>query len=112
MKENNDDYIFNDNKKIFEEISLIQNHEKKMEKLIENSQSIAKRIKQMNQEISSDLQFQNKLINEIGITVAKNDLELKKNTSKIDEVLLKTSTFSLIVSAIIQIIVIIFLILL
>ncbi len=96
----------------FDDISILDEHEEKMDKMVENSYSIAKQIKQMSQEISSDLKFQNKLISEIGLTVTKTDNELKKNNSKIEDILLKTSSCTLIVSAIIQIIVIIFLMLL
>ena len=115
MKENNNyDYSpYDYNKSVInDETELLNRHEKKVEKYIENSQSIVKQIKQMSQEITSDLQFQNKLINEIGLTVSKTDSELKKNNSKIDDILLRTSTFSLIVSAVIQVIVILFLVLL
>ncbi len=113
MKENNDYYTDYDKDKLnSDETTFLNKHEKKMDKMIENSQNIVKQIKQMNQEISSDLQFQNKLISEIGLTVSKTDSELKKNNSKIDEILLRTSTCSLIVSIIIQVFVIIFLILL
>ena len=114
MKENNKDYYtyYNNNNLITDETDFLNNHEEKMDKIIENSQNIVKQIKQMSQEISSDLQFQNKLINEIGLTVSKTDSELKKNNSKIDDILLKTSTCTLIISAIIQVIVIIFLVLL
>ena len=55
----------------------------------------------MSDEISEDLKFQNKLISDISETVNKTDFQMKKNTSKIEEVLLKTSTCSLIVSAIV-----------
>ena len=113
MKENNDYYTDYDKDKLnSDETTFLNKHEKKMDKMIENSQNIVKQIKQMNQEISSDLQFQNKLISEIGLTLFKKDSELKKNNSKIDEILLRTSTCSLIVSIIIQVFVIIFLILL
>ena len=113
MKEKNEDYSFYDNIKVInDETTFLNNHEKKMDKIIENSHNIVKQIKQMGQEISSDLQFQNKLINEIGLTVSKTDSKLKKNNSKIDEILFRTSTCSLIVSIIIQVCVIIFLILL
>ena len=100
------------NNSTIEESNLLNMHEEKMGKMLENSQNIIKRIKQMSQEISNDLKFQNKLINEIGTTVNNADIELKKNNSKIEQILLKTTTCSLIVSAIIQVIVIIFLILL
>ena len=93
----------------YDETSLLNVHEKKMDKMIENSQNITKQIKQMSQELSSDLKYQNKLISEIGLTVSKTDNELKNNNSKIDDILLKISSFSLIVSAVIQVIVIIFL---
>jgi predicted PurR-regulated permease PerM len=92
--------------------AIYNTHEEKMMKMLENSQNIVKQIKQMSKEISNDLKFQNKLINDIGVTVNKTDLDLKKNTSKIEQILLKTSTCSLITSAIIQVIVIIFIILL
>ena len=112
MKENNDYYSLYDNNINNDETTFLNKHEEKMDRMVENSQSIVKQIKQMNKEIYSDLQFQNKLINEIGLTVSKTDSQLKKNNSKIDDILLKTSTCSLIVSAIIQVLVIIFLILL
>ena len=91
--------------------NILEEHEQKMGKMLDDSHNIVKQIKQMSQEISNDLKLQNKLINEIGETVNKTDFELKKNTSKIEQILLKTSTCSLIFSAIIQIIVIVFLIL-
>ena len=113
MKESDYEYSpFNTNKLNFDEETFLNNHEEKMDKMVENSHNIVKQIKQMNQEISKDLQFQNKLINEIGLTISKTDDQLKKNSSKIDDILLKTSTCTLIISAIIQVIVIIFLILL
>ena len=113
MKEKDYDYSpFNNNNFQINEEMLLKKHEEKTEKLVEESNNIVKQIKQMSQEISSDLQFQNKLINEIGLTVSKTDSQLKKNNSKIDDILLKTSTCTLIISAIIQVIVIIFLVLL
>ena len=113
MKEKDYDYSpFNNNNFKINEEMLLKKHEEKAEKLVEESNNIVKQIKQMSQEISSDLQFQNKLINEIGLTVSKTDSQLKKNNSKIDDILLKTSTCTLIISAIIQVIVIIFLVLL
>jgi hypothetical protein len=116
MKENDkDDSTFDineTNKSAMSEPNILNIHEEKVGKMLENSHNIVKQIKQMSQEISSDLQFQNKLINEIGLTVSKTDSQLKKNNSKIDDILLKTSTCTLIISAIIQVIVIIFLVLL
>ena len=116
MKENDKDdstYDLNEgNKSAISEPNVLNLHEEKVGKMLENSHNIVKQIKLMSQEISKDLKFQNKLIYEIGQTVNKTDNELKKNTSKIEQILLKTSTCSLIVSAIIQVIVIVFLILL
>ena len=115
MKENDkDDSTFDineTNKSAMSEPNILNIHEEKVGKMLENSHNIVKQIKQMSQEISNDLKFQNKLIYEIGQTVDKTDTELKKNTSKVEQILLKTSTCSLIVSAIIQVIVIVFLIL-
>ena len=116
MKENDkDDSTFDineTNKSAMSEPNILNIHEEKVGKMLENSHNIVKQIKQMSQEISNDLKFQNKLIYEIGQTVDKTDTQLKKNTSKVEQILLKTSTCSLIVSAIIQVIVIVFLILL
>ena len=95
-----------------DEKSLLNSHDEKMESMIENSHSIIKKIKQMSKEITSDLQSQNKIINDIGITMSRTDLQLKKNNSKIDDILVKTSMCSLITLAIIQVIAIIILILL
>ena len=100
------------NKSTYSESNIINKHEKKMSDMLENSHNIVKQIKKMSDEISEDLKFQNKLISDISETVNKTDFQMKKNTSKIEEVLLKTSTCSLIVSAIIQVMVIVFLILL
>ncbi len=99
------------NKSTVVDSNIINTHEEKIGKMLDKSQSIVKQIKLLSQEISKDLKSQNKLINEIGLTVNKTDEELKKNTSKIEQILLKTSTCSLIISAIIQVFVIIFLIL-
>ena len=108
MKENDKDdstYDLNEgNKSAISEPNVLNIHEEKVGKMLENSHNIVKQIKLMSQEISKDLKFQNKLIYEIGQTVNKTDNELKKNTSKIEQILLKTSTCSLIVSAIIQVI--------
>ena len=103
---------FDTNKSTVLESNIINTHEAKIGEMLDKSQSIVKQIKILSQEISNDLKSQNKLINEIGLTVNKTDDELKKNTSKIEQILLKTSTCSLIISAIIQVFVIIFLILL
>ena len=104
--------VSENNKSAISESNIINKHEKKMSDMLENSHNIVKQIKLMSQEISKDLKFQNKLISDISETVNKTDFQMKKNTSKIEEVLLKTSTCSLIVSAIIQVMVIVFLILL
>ena len=116
MKENTfDDSTLDNietNKSTIIESNIINSHEEKIGKMLDKSQSIVKQIKILSQEISNDLKSQNKLINEIGLTVNKTDEELKKNTSKIEQILLKTSSCSLIISAIIQVFVIIFLILL
>ena len=100
------------NKSTYSESNIINTHEKKMSDMLDNSHKIITQIKKMSEEISDDLKSQNKLIVEIGETVNKTEFQMKKNTSKIEEVLLKTSTCSLIVSAIIQVMVIVFLILL
>ena len=112
MKENTfDDSTLDNieiNKSTVVESNIINSHEENMGKMLDKSQSIVTQIKKLSQEISKDLKSQNKLINEIGLTVNKTDEELKKNTSKIEQILLKTSTCSFIISAIIQVFVIIF----
>ena len=84
-------------------------HDKNMNKMIETSHSIVKKIKEMSKDISSDLKSQNKILNEIGLSLSRTNSHLKKNNSKIDEFLSKTSNFSLVMLAIIQIIAIVFL---
>ena len=109
MKENSS---FDNSQYNLGESSILKVHEENMDSMIENSHSIVKKIKEIGKEISSDLQSQNKILNDIGVTMLRTDSQLKKNNSKIDDILTKTSTCSLIMLAILQIIAIIFLILL
>ena len=90
--------------------SIFNIHDAKMDSMLENSQAIIKKIKEMSKEIKSDLQSQNKYLHEIGISLSKTDLQLRKNNSKIDEFLSRRSTCSLIFLTIAQIIAIICLI--
>ena len=94
------------------EDSILKSHEEKMNTMIDSSNAIVKKIKEMSKEINADLQSQNQILDEIGITMSQTNLQLKKNNSKIDDILVKTSTCTLIFLAFIQIIAIIFLILL
>ena len=101
-----------ENNLTLDENSIFNIHEQKMEDMIDRSHSIVKKIKKMSEEINSDLQFQNKIINDIGIIMSKTDNQLNKNNSKIEDILGKTSSCSLIILAFIQVMAIIFLILL
>ena len=108
MKE--DDSSFNNSDD--EKLNLKEHeHDKNMNKMIETSHSIVKKIKEMSKDISSDLKSQNKMLNEIGLSLSRTNSQLIKNTSKIDEMSIKTSTCSLAILAIFQIIIIVFLIL-
>ena len=95
-----------------EENNTLKSQEEKMNLIIDKSSSIVKKIKEMGKEISADLQSQNKILDEIGLTMSRTNSQLKKNNSKIDDVLVKTSTCTLITLAVIQIIFIVILILL
>ena len=97
----------NNDEKIFLKV-----HDEKMNSMIDNSYSVIKKIKEMGKEISSDLNSQNKILENIGLSLSRTTTQLKKNTSKIDEILAKTSTCTLIMLTIVQIIAIVFLILL
>ena len=94
------------------ERSKLKNHEENMNIIIDKSQEFIEKIEKMSKEISSDLQTQNKILNDLGEKMSKTNSHLKKNTSKINDLLNKTSNCTLIMLATIQIIAIIFLILL
>ena len=64
----------------------------------------------MNKEISSEIQTHNVLISKLDNNMNIANEDLKKNSSKIEEILKKTSSYTLIIAMIIQVIVIIFLI--
>ena len=97
----------NNDEKIF-----LKGHDEKMNSMIDNSYSVIKKIKEMGKEISSELNSQNKLLENIGLSLSRTTTQLKKDTSKIDEILAKTSTCTLVMLSIAQIIAIVFLILL
>ena len=82
MKENTfDDSTLDNieiNKSTVVESNIINSHEENMGKMLDKSQSIVTQIKKLSQEISKDLKSQNKLINEIGLTVNKTDEELSE----------------------------------
>ena len=110
MKE--DDSSFNNSDDEKEKLNLKEyEHDKNMNKMIETSHSIVKKIKEMSKDISSDLKSQNKILNEIGLSLSRTNSQLIKNTAKIDEMSIKTSTCSLVMLAIFQIIIIVFLVL-
>ena len=112
MKE--DDSSFNNSDDEKEKLNLKEpehEHDKNMNKMIETSHSIVKKIKEMSKDISSDLKSQNKILNEIGLSLSRTNSQLIKNTAKIDEMSIKISTCSLVMLAIFQIIIIVFLVL-
>ena len=88
---------------------MLDKHQTKMDNLIDESHGIVKRLKEMGKEIDSDLKAQNLIINNIGETMIRTDTAIKKNNSKIDEIINKTSSCTLIASIVIQILIIIFL---
>ena len=111
-KDENSSFDININQSNNDDKLFIKGHEEKMNSMIENSYSVIKKIKEMGKEISSDLNSQNKILENIGLSLSRTTTQLKKNTSKIDEILAKTSTCSLIMLTIVQIIAIVLLILL
>ena len=112
MKETDENSFLNNKQYTNEDNNFLNNTlDDRMETMLENSQSIIKKIKAMSKEINSDLQSQNKFINELGMTLSRTNSQLKKNNSKLDEFLNRTSTCSLIGLTIIQVIAVIVLIL-
>ena len=112
MKEKDENSSFDNKQSNNDENLFLKRHEEKMNSMIDNSYSVIKKIKEMGKEISSDLKSQNKLLGDIGLSLSRTTSQLKKNTSKIDEILSRTSTCSLIMLSIAQIIAIVLLILL
>ena len=111
-KDENSSFDININQSNNDDKLFIKGHEEKMNSMIDNSYAVIKKLKEMGKEISSDLNSQNKILENIGLSLSRTTTQLKKNTSKIDEILAKTSTCTLIMLTIVQIIAIVFLILL
>jgi cell division septum initiation protein DivIVA len=93
-----------------EVLKFIEEHEKKSNNMIDEGHDLIKKIKEMNKEISSEIQTHNVLISKLDNNMNIANEDLKKNSSKIEEILKKTSSYTLIIAMIIQVIVIIFLI--
>ena len=93
-----------------EVLKFIEEHEKKSNNMIDEGHDLIKKIKEMNKEISSEIQTHNVLISKLDNNMNIENEDLKKNSSKIEEILKKTSSYTLIIAMIIQVIVIIFLI--
>ena len=113
MKESdmeNSSFDINSRLNFDERRSSLNSHEERMDSMLENNHLIVKKIKQMGKEINSNLQNQNDIINDLGIKLSSTDLTLKKNNSKINDILGGTSICFLVVLTIVQVMIIIFLI--
>ena len=95
-----------------EVLKYLDNHNKKATSMIDESQEIVNQIKKMNEEISSEIKTQNVIINALERNVDKGQKLNEKGISKLDETLKNTSTFSLIIAMIVQVVFLLFLILL
>jgi predicted transcriptional regulator len=93
-----------------EVLKFIEEHEKKSNNMIDQGHDLIKKIKEMNKEISSEIQAHNILISKLDNNMTSANENLKKNSNKIEEILKKTSSYSLVIAMIIQVIVILFLI--
>ena len=89
-------------------INVIKSSKTEEEKLRENSE-IVKQIKELNLLIMDNLSSQNKTLNEIDNEMDILQSKINKNTSKIDNLMSKTSICSLILSAVVQVVIIILL---
>ena len=78
--------------------------------MIDESHEIVNQIKKMNEEISSEIKTQNVIINTLERNVDKGQKLSEKGMSKLDEALKNTSTFSLIIAMIVQVVFLLFLI--
>ena len=92
-----------------EVLKFIEEHEKKSNNMIDEGHNLIKKIKEMNKEISSEIQQHNILISKLDNNMNIANENLKKNSSKIEEILKRTSSYTLIIAMIIQLIVILFL---
>lgn len=93
-----------------EVLQYIEEHNNKANLMIDEGYEIIQKIKKMNEEISSEIQKQNAIIKNLDKNVDKGKELTKKGLSKIDEAIKHTSTFSLVVTMIVQILFIIFLV--
>ena len=93
-----------------EVLKFIEEHEKKSNSMIDQGHDLIKKIKEMNKEISSEIQAHNILISKLDNNMSSANENLKKNSNKIEEILKRTSSYSLVIAMIIQVIVILFLI--
>lgn len=93
-----------------EVLQYIEEHKNKTNVMVDEGHEIIQKIKKMNEEISSEIQKQNVIIKSLDKNVDKGKNLNKKGFSKLDEAIKNTSTFSLIVTMIVQILFIIFLV--
>ena len=70
-----------------EVLKFIEEHEKKSNSMIDQGHDLIKKIKEMNQEISSELQTHNILISKLDNNMNSLNENLKKNSNKIEEIL-------------------------
>ena len=93
-----------------EVLKYLENHKVKTNNMIGEGSEIVNQIKKMNQEISSEIKTQNVIINKLEENVNKGQQLSEKGLSKLEQTLKNTSTFSLIIAMIVQILFLIFLI--
>ena len=73
-----------------EVLKFIEEHEKKSNNMIDEGHDLIKKIKEMNKEISSEIQTHNVLISKLDNNMNIANEDLKKNYSEIEEILKRT----------------------
>lgn len=94
-----------------EVLEYIDNHNNKVNLMIDEGHDIIEQIKKMNQEISSEIKTQNVIIDNLSNNINKGQKLSDDGLSKLDKMLVKTSTTKQIVFMIIQSVIILFLLL-
>ncbi len=94
-----------------EVLEYIDNHNNKANLMIDEGHDIIEQIKKMNQEISSEIKTQNVIIDNLSNNINKGQKLSDDGLSKLDKMLVKTSTTKQIVFMIIQSVIILFLLL-
>ena len=93
-----------------EVLKFIDEHNQRSNDMVDESRDVLSKIVKMNKEIANEIDQQNKVISSLDKQIDKGEEIIKSNNSKLDDLMKKTSNYTLITTMVIQIIVILFLV--